>query len=104
MPPHLELRIVSGQKSPGDLLVTVQEKTFDYLSTGTASEIRVSAYLDRAWPVVEKKYAELYLNETLRFRVISVTPGSKTRKVTLPGEMNEGEQLVILVSKPSATS
>ena len=100
--PLLELRLQAGTKSAGDLLVTVQDKTFEYLSTSTASEIRVSAYLDRAWPIVEKQYAELYLNETLSFPIHGLTPGSKTRKLALPCEMLEGEQLVILVSKLQA--
>ena len=97
----LELRLIAGTQSPGDLLVTVQEKTFDYLQTSAAPEIRVSAYFDRAWPRVESNYAELYISDSLKFHVKSITAGSKTRKVTLPGEMHEGEQLVIVVTPVS---
>ena len=100
--PLTELRLTAGTPSPGDLLVSLQEKTFEYLHTSTAPEIRVSAYFDRSWPRVETKYAELFISETLKFRVLSITPGSKTRSVTLPGEMLEGEQLVVVVSRSPA--
>jgi len=97
--PIIELRLTANTKSPGDLLVNIQDKTFEYLSTTTNAEIRVSAYLERDWPRVETRYQELFINENLKFRVGMITPGSKNRKVSLPSEMKEGEQLVIMVKK-----
>lgn len=97
--PLIELRLKQNMKSPGDLLVNVQDQTFEFLKTSSNPEIRVSAYLDRDWPQVETRYEELYLNEAVKFRVGTVSAGSKTRKVALPGEMKEGEQLVITVKR-----
>ena len=97
--PLIELRINSGSKSPGDLLVNVQEKTYEFLSVTESTDIRVSAYLDRNWPMVETRYQELYVSDDLKFKVASITAGSKTRKVNLPGEMHEGEQLIISAKK-----
>ena len=97
--PLIELRLTANTKSPGDLLVNVQDKTYEFLSTSTTPEIRVSAYLDRDWPRVEARYQELYLSENLKFRVGMITPGSKIRKVTLPCEMKDGEQLTLMVKK-----
>lgn len=102
MPYPLELRLKAGTRSPGDLIVTVQDKTFDYLLSSPAPEIRVSAYLDRDWPQVEATYAELFVNESCAFEcaVKQVIPGSRTRKnITLPGPMQEEEQLVIIVGR-----
>ncbi len=96
----IELRLISNTKSPGDLLVNIQEKTFEFLSSAKEDqEIRVSAYLDRPWPSVEKRYQELYISENVKFKVGAITPGSKTRKIYLPSEMLEGEQLVLVVKK-----
>ena len=97
--PLIELRLTANTKSPGDLLVNIQDKTYEFLSTTTNPEIRVSAYLERDWARVETRYQELFINENLKFRVGMITPGSKTRKVSLPSEMKEGEQLVIMVKK-----
>jgi hypothetical protein len=97
--PLVELRLKANTKSPGDLIVSVQDKTFEFLNTTTNKEIRVSAYLDRNWPRVETRYQELFISDVLKFQVSALIPGSKTRKVTLPGEMLEGEQLVITVKK-----
>ena len=96
----IELRLISNTKSPGDLLLNIQEKTFEFLNAAKdEQEIRVSAYLDRAWPMVQNRYQELYLSENAKFKVGSISPGSKTRKIFLPSEMLEGEQLVIVVKK-----
>lgn len=97
--PLIQLRLKHGTQSPGDLLVNVQDQTFQFLSTSNNPEIRVSAYLDRDWPRVETRYEELFIAENLKFRVGTLSAGSKTRKVVLPGEMKEGEQLVISVKK-----
>ena len=95
----LELRLNPDQSSPQDLQVNVQEKTYEYLMTTLAHEIRVSAYLDRAWPQVEARYAELVVSENLKFKVASIGAGSKTRKIILPDEMHEGEQLILVVTR-----
>lgn len=100
--PLIELRLESGSRSAGDLLLSVQDKTYDYLMVSPAAEIRVSAYLDRDWPEVQAQYAEIFVNDSCAFecKVVQVIPGSRTRtKVTLPGEMHEGEQLVVIVSR-----
>lgn len=100
--PHIELRLQAGARSAGDLIVTVQDKTFEYLMTSPSPEIRVSAFLDRDWPQVEAQYAELYVNDECPFRsrVMQVIPGSRTRgKLSLPCPMKEGEQLTVLVSR-----
>ena len=100
--PQIELRLQSGVRSPGDITVTVQDKTFDYLMVSPAHEIRVSAYLDRDWPKVEAAYEEIFVSENCAFqsKVSQIIPGSRTRgKITLPAAMEEGEQLVILVKR-----
>jgi hypothetical protein len=100
--PNIELRLQSGTRSEGDLVLTVQDKTFDYLMTSPAAEIRVSAYLDRDWPKVEANYQEVFVSDNCAFesKVTKIIPGSRTRaKITLPDAMEEGEQLVVLVSR-----
>jgi hypothetical protein len=108
--PLIELRRTAGTKSPDDIAVLVQDQTFDYLMTTSATEIRVSAYFDRDWPTIESAYAELFVNEDCpsRFKIAKVIPGSKVRRgVALPGAMKEGEQLTLQVIRsdaaPSAT-
>jgi hypothetical protein len=95
----IELRLNANQSSPGDLLVSVQDKTYEFLGTTTNSEIRVSTYLDRYWPKVESKYQELFISDVLKFKVVSISPGSKNRKVNLPCDMLDGEQLTIVVKR-----
>ncbi len=95
----IQLRLKHNTQSPGDLLVNVQDQTYEFLGTSTNPEIRVSAYLDRDWPRVEARYEELYVSDLLKFKVGAISAGSKTRKVSLPGEMKEGEQLVISVKR-----
>ncbi len=99
--PHITLRANQGIDGPGDILVSVQERTLDYLMSSDAPEIRVSAYLDADLPRVEASYAELFVSPDCPFQslVTQVTPGSRTRKVQLPGEMKAGEQLVVVVSR-----
>jgi hypothetical protein len=101
--PHLvELRVHAGTKSPEDIVVNVQDKTYDYLLTSVTPEIRVSAYFDRDWPQVQAKYAELFVSESCAYQsnITQLIPGSKTRKnITLPGPMEEEEQLVIIVKR-----
>lgn len=105
--PTVELRQKFGEKSTGDLMVTVSEKTYDYLMTLAVPHARVSTYLDRDWPKVEKDYEELFLSAdcAFQFKVTQVIPGSKTRwSVTLPDEMKEGEQLTLLVDRKANSS
>ena len=100
--PQIELRLQSGTRSAGDIILTVQDKTFNYLLTSYAREIRVSGYLDRDWPQVEAKYEEIFVSDDCSFisKVTQVIPGSKTReKLTLPCAMEEGEQLTILLAR-----
>ena len=104
--PKIELRTVAGTSSPEDLTLTIQDKTFEYLVTGPAAEIRVSAYFEKDYDDVLTTYAELFLPEPFngelchsKFTVAKVTPGSKIRKVILPGAMKTGEQLTIQVTR-----
>jgi hypothetical protein len=102
--PFIQLRLHAGTTSPGDLTLSVQEKTYTYLMSSYASEIRVSAYLDRDWPQVEEMYAEIFVSENCAFdsKVKEIIAGSKTRSpVELPGPMEEGEQLVVVVKRTS---
>ncbi len=95
----IELRLHANTVSPGDLIVTVQEQTFEFLKSTSNPEIRVSAYLDREWPMVESRYEELYVSEVLSYKVTSISAGSKIRKVTLPCAMHPGEQLTLTVRR-----
>jgi len=95
--PHIRLRLESGIDSDGDLTLSVQSKTFDFLKNSGADEIRVSAYLDQDWPSVAARYSEIFVEKGLVYQVKEIIPGSRTRKVTLPGPMKNGEQLIIKV-------
>lgn len=100
--PHIEVRLKAGVRDPGDLLLSVQERTFNYLIDAPAKEIRISAYLDRDWPVVLPMYAEVFVCDESRYhsRVVRVLAGSRTRpELTLPGPMMAGEQLTIVVAR-----
>ena len=79
----IQLRLKHNTQSPGDLLVNVQDQTYEFLGTSTNPEIRVSAYLDRDWPRVEARYEELYVSDLLKFKVGAISAGSKTRKVLI---------------------
>ena len=98
----IELRLQPGMRSPEDLVVNVQDNTFDYLVSSPTSEIRVSAYFDRDCPRVEASYAEIFVQEGCQFesKILKIIPGSKTRKpIVLPGPMQNGEQLVVVVAR-----
>lgn len=99
--PIVTLRKTADSDSASDIQVTIQDRTFDYLMTSEAAEIRVSAYLDQDIPQVEKTYEELFVQENCPFHssISQIIPGSRTREVALPGEMKSGEQLVILVKR-----
>lgn len=99
--PQITLRKNPGVESPEDIRVSVQERTFDYLMASDAGEIRVSAYLDCDLAQVDSNYAELFVAPDCAFvsTVLQITPGSRTRKVSLPGGMKAGEQLVILIGR-----
>ncbi len=100
--PHVTLRSRFGESSESDLVVEVKQNTFDYLLTSTAPTIRVSTYLDRDWPRVEPKYAELHVEggEAFESRITRVIPGSRTRpEIELPGPMQAGEQLTLEVRR-----
>lgn len=98
----IEIRLHAGVSSSDDLVVTVQDATYDYLLSSPAPEIRISAYLDRDWPVVQKAYAEVFVHADCAFetRIKQIIPGSKLREgITLPGPMKNGEQLVLVVTR-----
>lgn len=100
--PHIELRVKAGERSPGDLKVSVQETTFKYLMSFPSPEVRLSTYLDRDCPRVESTYAEVFVSDECRytFQISQLIPGSKTqRKIELPGAMNDGEQLTVLAKR-----
>ena len=101
--PNITLRKTAGIAGSDDIQVSVQDRTFDYLMSSDAVEIRVSAYLEKDLPLVDSTYAELFVANDSPFisSVKQITPGSRTRKVQLPGEMKAGEQLVILVGRRS---
>ncbi len=103
--PQIELRLHSKKRSPEDVTVTVQDKTYDYLMSSPAPEIRISAYLDQDLARVGADYVEVFVHEDCPYisQITKIIPGSKTRKgITLPGPMKEGEQLVILVSRTAS--
>ena len=98
---QIELRLKSGEKSPGDLKLSVQDRTFDHLMATISPEVRVSAFFDHDAEVAAE-YAEIFVAEDCAFesRVTKVIPGSRTRKeLVLPCEMKQGEQLTILVER-----
>jgi hypothetical protein len=101
--PQITLRKTAGVAGPDDIIVSVQDRTFDYLMSSDAEEIRVSAYLEQDLPRVDSNYAELFVANDCPFSssIAQITPGSRTRKVQLPGEMKAGEQLVVLVKRSS---
>ena len=94
---HIQLRLKAGKTSEGDLTLSVQPNTFEYLKNTDSPEISISAYLDRDLPSVVTKYEEVYVEENRVFRVLRIAAGSRTRKVILPGEMKDGEQITIQV-------
>src|SRR5688572_16091165 len=100
--PLVTLRFNAGASSESDLTVEVKDNTFEYLMTSDAPTIRVSTYLDRDWPNVKAKYAELVVSEDCPFvsTITRVKPGSRARKeVPLPGPMQTGEQITVEVSR-----
>lgn len=104
---NIELRVKAGTKSPDDIILTVQDKTYEYLMTSESEEIRISAYLDRDWPMIDEDYEEVFVAEDCPFvsTVKDLIPGSKARgRITLPAPMKSGEQITILVTRePRAT-
>jgi hypothetical protein len=100
--PHVTLRTHEGVSSETDLVVSVQEKTFEYLRTTVSPQVRVSAYLDRDCENVEDEYAELFIEGADAYRsvITRVIPGSRTRtNIELPGPMFSGEQLTLEVER-----
>jgi hypothetical protein len=100
--PNIELRLQKDTRHPHDLIVTVQDATYEYLMSSASPEIRVSAYLDRDCANVEAKYAEIFVHEDCKFesKITKIIPGSRTRKsIALPGPMSSGEQLVVIVAR-----
>jgi glutathione peroxidase len=97
----IELRVKLGVRSPGDLVLQVQEQTYDYLLSSPAEEIRVSAYLDRDWEVAST-FAEVFVVENSEYvsHVQGIATGSKSKRaITLPGKMFNGEQITISVKR-----
>ena len=105
--PLITLRTKAGVPSPTDLTVEIRDNTYEYLTTSDASAVRVSAYLDRDWPLVADRYAELFVSEDCRWiaTVNRILPGSRERKgITLPGAMKKGEQLTVEVTRKPRTT
>ena len=103
--PLIELRLTAGIRHADDLVVSIQDQTFDYLMTTSAIDVRVSAYFERDWGQVESHYAELFVNEDCpsRYSITNIIPGSKSRRgLTLPGAMKTGEQLTLQVVRVDA--
>lgn len=98
---HIQARLKAGVRDPRDLILAVQDRTFNYLMTAPAHEIRISAYLDRDYDEVLPMYAEVFVGEECRFesKILRISAGSRTREVALPGPMKEGEQLTIVVAR-----
>ena len=102
---EITLRVQFGVSSPNDLVLPIKDNTHDYLMTSNVETIRVSAYLEQNIAHVAAKYAELFVQEDCpaRYRIVRVTPGSRARKkIQLPGEMLEGEQITIEVKRVGA--
>lgn len=100
--PMITLRTHAGTSSPTDLPVEIRDNTYEYLQTSDARAVRVSAYLDRDWPLVADRYAELFVTEDCPWvaTVVRILPGSRERKgIVLPGPMKKGEQLTVEVSR-----
>lgn len=98
----ITIRLKAGVQSTGDISATVQDATYNYLLTSPSPKIRVSAYLDRDWPMIQPIYPEIFVDESCAFvsRIEKIIPGSRLRdKVTLPGPMKIGEQLTLLLSR-----
>jgi hypothetical protein len=103
--PNVTLRVREGASSEKDIVVSVQEKTFEYLRTTITPTIRVSAYFDQDCPHVEKRYAEILVDGAATYRslITRVIPGSRKRTdIELPGPMYAGEQLTIEVERKLA--
>jgi hypothetical protein len=98
---QITLRVVDHTPGSDDLVLRVQDQTFEYLLNSTAPEVRVSAFFEQNVDNVLSKYEELYVNEDCQahYKITKVIPGSKTRSVRLPGDMREGEQLTVLVTR-----
>ena len=99
--PNIILRPKAGESQPLDLTLHIKDNTYDYLMTTQAEEVRVSAFFENDFPMVQDKYEELFVNEECnsRYFVKKIIPGSKSRKVTLPSQMLTGEQLTIIVHR-----
>ncbi len=102
--PNVILRTKMGVSSDSDLVVSVQDKTFEYLRTTVTPQIRVSAYFEHDSAHVEDRYAEIHVEDGAKFvtRITRVIPGSRTRTPELPGPMMAGEQLTIEVERSPA--
>ena len=70
--------------------------------TSQSPKIRISAYLDKDWPMIKDIYDEVFVHEdcTFKSQINQVLPGSKLRQnVSLPGPMKIGEQLTLIVTR-----
>lgn len=100
--PQIVLRKVAGKSSPEDIVLSVQDRTIDYLKVTITPEVRVSAFFEKDYERVDSRYAELFVEEGAAFTstVVQIIPGSRTRQgIELPGAMKIGEQLTILVKR-----
>lgn len=100
--PQIVLRKVAGKSSPEDIVLSVQERTIDYLKVTVTPEVRVSAFFEKDYDRVDSRYAELFVEDGTPFlsTIVQIIPGSRTRQgIELPGAMKTGEQLTILVKR-----
>jgi hypothetical protein len=94
----IQLRKKTGVTGPDDLTIMVQENTFEYLRSSPAPEVRISAYFDRDYALVDSVYEEVFVGDDCPFvtTITHISTGSRTRKnIVLPGPMANGEQLII---------
>lgn len=102
--PNIQLRKKSGGPGPLDLMITVQDKTFDYLHTSSAPEFRVSAYFDQDCELVQEEYDEIFVSNECEYetKIVNIKTGSRNRKgLELPCAMKAGEQLILTVERRS---
>lgn len=97
----ITLRMQEHKPTDQDITLRVQDQTFEYLLNSTAPEVRVSAFFLEDTQNVSTQYQQLYVNEDCQahYKITRIIPGSKTRSVRLPGDMKEGEQLTVLVTR-----
>jgi hypothetical protein len=98
---QITLRLQDNKPGTDDLVLRVQDTTFEYLLNTVTKDVRVSAFFEQDCENVSTQYKQLYVNEDCQshYKITKIIPGSKTRSPRLPGAMKEGEQLTLLVTR-----